>query len=235
MKGFEISLRNRPGFHGSTSRTLISELDGLQGRPDLVDARIQVLPFAVELEMLATALRTPAKARLLAVLRHRAPHNRTYLERVTGLSMRSLIRNIRQLEEVGLVEVNENSSVSLCCPLPWSMVDIVAYEGKLSNSRRALHQAISYRSFASSVRVVMPASGARRAKKLVTVFRSNGIGLIAIDDDGSPHIEIRSRKRRPTSRKLYLMAVGAVLNELLEERSTYIPESALKRFRASSH
>ena len=221
MKGFEMALRNRPGFHGAPGRLLISELDGLQGRPDLLDAHIQVLPFAPELRVLATSLRSPAKARLLAVLKHRAPRSRTYLERVTGLSNRSLGESIRMLEKAGLVEVDRNSSVSLCSPLPWSMVDIVAYEGKLSNWRRALHQAIGYRSFASSVRVVVPASGAQRAKKLVTIFRSNGIGLIAIDDDGSPHVEIRSRKRRPASRRLYLMAVGAVLNKLLEER-TYL-------------
>ena len=218
MRGFEKILRDRPGFHGAPGRILIPEFDDLQGRPDLVDARIQVLPFAADIGMLATSLRSPAKARILAFLRHGTPRSRTYLKRVTGLSNRSLEEHIRQMDKAGLVEVQRNSSVSLCWPLPWSMVDIVAYEGKLSNWRRALHQAIGYRSFSTSVRVVMPNIGAQHAKKLATAFRSNGIGLIAVGDDGSPHIEIRSRKRRPASRRLYLMAVGAVLNRVFEER-----------------
>ncbi len=220
MKGFEVVLRNRPGFHGTPSRMLIPELDGIQGRPDLVDAHIQVLPFPLQLGMLATSLRSPAKARLLAVLRHGAPRSRTYLERVTGLSNRFLGEQIRQLDEAGLIKVNRNSSVSLSSPLPWYMVDIISYEGKLSNWRRALHQAVGYRSFSSSVRVVMPISAAQRAKRLETVFRSNGIGLIGIDEDGGQHVEIRSRKRRPASRRLYLMAVGAVLSKFLDERKS---------------
>ena len=218
MKGFETALRKRQCFRESSSRILIAELDGLQGRPDLVDARLQVLPFAVELGVLATSLRSPSKARVLAVLRYGASRRMDYLTRVTGLSNRSLRGNIRQLEGDGLVKVREDSAVSLGCPLPWSMVDIVAYEAKLSNWRRALHQAIGYRSFSHSVRVIMPAAGAQRAKKLATIFRSNGIGLIAIEDDGSIQIEIRSRRRRPSSRRLYLMAVGAVLKGFLEKR-----------------
>ena len=217
MKGFEMALLRRRRFHESSSRILIPELDGLQGRPDLVDARIQILPFAIELRALATSLRSPGKARLLATLRYRAPRSMTYLQRFTGLSSRSLAEHIRQMGKVGLIEVNQNSAVSLGCPLPWSMVDIISYEGKLTNWRRALHQAIGYRSFSTAVRVVMPTSAARHAMKLSSIFHSNGIGLIAIDDDGNPQIEIRSKRRRPASRRIYLMAVGAVLDKLLDK------------------
>ena len=99
------------------------------------------------------------------------------------------------------------------------MVRIETYEGKLTNWRRALHQAIGYCSFSNSVWVVMPVAGARSAKKVPTAFHNNGIGLIAIEDDGSANIEIRSRtRRRPASHRLYLMAVGAVLNRFVEER-----------------
>ena len=202
----------------SASRIILPELDGLQGRADLVDAHIQALPGTISLALLATSLSSPAKARVLAALRYGAPRGRAYLTRVTGLSNQALGGHIRQLETAGLVEVRSNATVSLSCPLPWSMIDIVAYEGKLSNWRRALHQAIGYRSFAHRVWVVMPDSGARHAQKLAAVFRSNGIGLIAIRDDGSMRIDIRSRKRRPASRRLYLMAVGAILRRFVAER-----------------
>ena len=236
MKSFEMALHSDLRSHGRPSRILLRELDGLQGRADLVDAHIKDLPDAVSPRVLATSLSSPTKARLLSILRYRAPRTRAYLERVTGLSKRSLGSHIRQLEREGLVEVHGNLAISLSCRLPWDMVDIVAYEGKLTNWRRALHQAMGYRSFSRSVRVVMPASGARHAQKLATVFHTNGIGLIAIEEDGSPHIEIRSRKhRRPASRRLYLMAVGAILDRFVEREDVHTAASDLKRFSASSH
>ena len=218
MESFQMALRSGLRSHWSPSRIFLRELAGLQGQPDLVDAHIKALPDAVSLGALAMSLSSPTKARLLAILKYRAPRTRAYLARVTGLSNRSLGSHIQQLERVGLVEVHGNLAVSLGCRLPWGMVDIVAYEGKLSNWRRALHQAIGYRSFCRSVWVVMPASGAQHAKKVATIFRINGIGLISIGDDGSTRIEIRSRKRRPASRRLYLMAVGAVLKRFVEQR-----------------
>ncbi len=216
MQAFSTALSSRPNAPSEPGRILIPELDGLQGIPDLVDARIQFLPFALELEALGSCLKSSTKARILAALRHGVPRSKAYLERVTGLSHRTLVENIRNLNETGLVEVHGSASFSLSHPLPWSMVEIVSYEGKLFDWRRALRQSISYRSFSHSVRVVMPSAGAQRARRSEEVFRSNGIGLIAVEDDGSTRIEVRSRKRRPASRRLYLMAVGAVVNKFLE-------------------
>lgn len=219
MTNFEIALHKRPPSSDSSTRILLRELDGLQGRADLVDAYIHSLPGTVSLENLASSLRSPTKARILSNLRYRAPRTRTHLTRATGLSNRSLGRHISQLEDSGLVKIHSNLTVSLGCRLPWSMVDIVAYEAKLSNWRRALHQALGYRAFSRSVWVVMPTSGARNAKKLANFFHGNGIGLMAVDDEGRIHIEIKCRRhRRPTSRRLYLMAVGTILNEFASER-----------------
>ena len=218
MESFESSLRCGLSNCGSSKRILLREFDGPQGRPDLVDAHIHALPDFPDLEALAATLSSPSKARILASLRYGANRSRRYLERVTGLSNSSLARHIRHLEAHGLVLGHRNSTVALGYPLPWSMVEIVTYEGKISDWRRALHQAIGYRAFSRSVRVVMPLSGAQRAKQFEKAFRNNGIGLIAVENDGSMHVAIRSRKRRPASRRLYLMAVGAVLDRFISER-----------------
>lgn len=238
MESFESALHESLDFPPSPTRMFLREFDGLQGRADLVDAHIhtQALPDVPSLRDLSTALTSPTKARLLAILRYGAPRTRDHLARATGLSNRSLGSHIRQLESVGLVEVHRSSAVSLGCRLPWGMVDIVAYEGKLSNWRRALHQALGYRSFSRSVWVVVPASRTRHAKKLATVFQTNGIGLMAIEDDGNMHIEIRSKQhRRPASRRFYLMAVGAVLNRFVEGKGVHTPAEDLNRSSASNH
>ena len=218
MKDFLRSLRTDSRSSRLPSQILIPEFDGVLGRPDLVDARIRALPHSVALDALADSLSSPTNARIVASLKYRASRSCTHLQRVTGLSNRSLSQHLRQLEAAGIVEANTKATFSLKCRIPWSMVEIVAYEGKLSNWRRALHQAIGYRSFSHSVRVIMPVLAAHRAKKLENVFRINGIGLIAVENDGRNSILIHSRKRRPASRKLYLMAVGTVIRHFVNER-----------------
>ena len=218
MDGFIKSLSKISLSHVAANRILLPELDGLQGRPDLVEVHFRALPDAINLDVLAMSLRSPSKAQLIALLRYGAPRSRAYLERFTGFTKQALINHLEELEKSGLVEFHNNSAVSLSCPLPWEMTNIVSYEGKLTNWRRALHQAFGYRSFSHCVWVVMPTSGAEHAKKLKSVFCTNGIGLIAVEGDGSTRIVIRSRKLRPASRRLYVMAVGAGLSKFLDER-----------------
>ena len=218
MECFQNALRRESRSRQVSCRILIPEFEGVLGRPDLVEARINSLPGSVELDVLAASLSSPANARILAALSNRPRCSQAQLETITGISNLSLRRYIRHLASVGMIKVHKNSAISLGCRLPWTMVNIVAYEGKLANWRRALHQAIGYRSFSHSVRVIMPEAAAERAKKLEHVFRNNGIGLISIDNDGARHIVIRSRNRRPASRRLYLMAAGMVLRQFLSER-----------------
>ena len=213
---FERTLRDEIDLE-NPRRYVIRELGGIQGRPDLVSAKINDLPSGLNLNDLAYCLRSPKNARILAILRYRARRRLEYIERNTGMPRNVVKRQIRDLEGVGIVTVHGNSSVSLTKPLPWDMLEIVAYETKLKNWRRALQQAIDYRAFSCSVRIVMPDPGARLAKKTEGVFRSHGIGLISIDTHGRQTIKIKSRKRRPSSRRHFLMAVGTVLMEALRK------------------
>lgn len=132
VQSFEEVLHSGVNGHDPDSRILLREVGGLQGRADLVHAHIrpQALPDVPNLRDLATALNSPTKARLLAILRYGAPRSRAYLGRATGLSDHSLGGHIRQLESVGLVKVHGNLAVSLRYRLPWSMVDIRSVRDK---------------------------------------------------------------------------------------------------------
>jgi hypothetical protein len=58
---------------------------------------------------------------------------------------------------------------------------LVAFEAKLTDWRRASHQAYRNTTYASRVYVVMPAHAAERARAHETVFSKFGIGLCALD------------------------------------------------------
>ncbi len=219
MDGFTRSLMHSGGPARPNHRMFLEEFDGLQGRPDLVVADIVALPGSIDLDLFASCLRSPTEAALLACLKYGVPRTIEYLEKTTGLSTYSIKRHINVLDDAAIVFVDANSAVTLRCRLPWDMVRISAYEAKISNWRRALHQASGYRAFARSVWVVMPPNGARRAKAVEPLFRNNGIGLISVSENGDMRVEIRGKTRRtPSSRRLYLMAVGGVLTEYLSER-----------------
>ena len=120
----------------------------------------------------------------------------------------SMLRSsIRQLERFGIVEV-DCESVRLRCPLPLDMVEIVAYEGKLRNWRKAAWQARNAIIFATSSRIVMPELAARRAMRIQREFQAFGIGVIGFAEDDRHRVILRGRKRRPLCRMSYYQAVG---------------------------
>lgn len=60
---------------------------------------------------------------------------------------------------------------------------LVAFEAKLSDWRRASHQAYRNTTFAGRVYVVMPSPAARRIRANEQVFARYGIGLCSLDAD----------------------------------------------------
>ena len=231
MRHFEATLRAQLTSTSTSSHIILTELDGIQGRADLILAYINIsaVPASINLPTLAALLSSPINAQILATLRYRTPRTWRYLTTATGLSQPTLRRHIRQLQHSGLLTLNQDKRVSLAHKLPWNMMDITAYEGKISNCRRALSQALNYRSFSRNVQIVMPQSSAQRAASLAHVFRTNGIGLISVGDDGATQTTIRAKKhRRPASRRLYLMAVGVILRNYLlrspQSHSDLMPE-----------
>ena len=62
--------------------------------------------------------------------------------------------------------------------------EIIAFEAKLSNWRKAIHQAWRNTSFANQVYVVLPRKLAMTAIKNRAEFDERGVGLCVVDEDG---------------------------------------------------
>ena len=213
----ELVDKFRRSLREASDRIVLSEFDGIHKRPDLVHARIRHLPDAVDMSDLASVLRPASTARVLAFLRYRRPRTKSYLETNTWLSGSMLRSSIRRLERFGIVEVARDSVV-LTCPLPLDMVEIVAYEGKLRNWRKAVWQARNAIFFATSSRIVMPESAARRAMQIENEFQAFGIGIIGFTNDDHHRVILRGRKRRPLCRVSYYQAVGKVLHAFVQRK-----------------
>lgn len=218
----ELVGKFRQTLRESSDRILISEFDGIFKRPDLVHARIRHLPETVEWSLLASVLRTASTARILSLLRYRQVRTSRYLERNMQTAYDVLRPSIRRLERIGIVEV-EGDSVSLTYPLTYDMVDVVAYEGKLSNWRQAARQAWCYSLFSTSTRILMPESAARRAMHIEDELRKVGTGVIGFTDDEDSRIILRGRKRRPPCRMSYYQAVGKIIDCFVQRNAGHTP------------
>lgn len=62
--------------------------------------------------------------------------------------------------------------------------EIIAFEAKLSNWRKAIHQAWRNTSFADQVYVVLPRKHAAVAIKNRAEFNERGVGLCVVDENG---------------------------------------------------
>lgn len=74
--------------------------------------------------------------------------------------------------------------------------EIIAFEAKLTNWRKAIHQAWRNTSFANQVYVVLPRKQAVAAIKNKAEFNERGVGLCVVDEDGIEVI-IRGTSNQP--------------------------------------
>lgn len=212
-----------PSFLVGQSRkddwAVATEFDSGHGRADLV--AIHALCDREDLlgKDLGHLLAQPSKATLLTLLKLGVPRGEDYLVRATGYSRNAIRANLKELTEAGLTRITESRQAVLLRSLPWNSFEIIAFEAKLTNWRRALYQASRYRAFAHTAWVVMPESNVTMAKSNLDQFQAMNIGLISVPSAGEPTVLTRPRKKRPSSRRLHLSSIGKFLAELFSHDS----------------
>jgi hypothetical protein len=85
---------------------------------------------------------------------------------------------------------------------------VLAFEAKLRDWRKALRQAWRNSSFANRVYVVLPADCARRALEHRQEFEARGVGLCAVGSDGRLIVLIAGAPCRPVLPWLREKALG---------------------------
>lgn len=88
--------------------------------------------------------------------------------------------------------------------------EIIAFEAKLSNWRKAIHQAWRNTSFANQVYVVLPRKHATAAIKNRAEFDARGVGLCVVDE-GGVEVLIRSTINQPVMPWLNNKAMSALV------------------------
>ncbi|MBI5636707.1 MAG: hypothetical protein HZA03_01920 [Nitrospinae bacterium] len=89
--------------------------------------------------------------------------------------------------------------------------EIIAFEAKLTNWRKAIHQAWRNTSFANQVYVVLPRTRSSGAMKNKAEFDERGVGLCVVDDGGGVEVVIPCSRNKPLIPWLNRKAMDALV------------------------
>lgn len=146
------------------------------------------------------------------MLKRSAPRREAFLQQRCGVSETTLRRSLGSLTQAKLIALIEDRGYVLGKRAWLPQAEIVAFEFKLEDWKRAFYQATRYRSFAHRVYVVLPANVVHRCDPMLDAFRVQNIGLLSHHPrDGATRI-VPSIKKLPKSRANYLKAL-AMLHE----------------------
>ena len=170
-------------------------------------------PWQADLcEHSTTLIQNPTCARILSMLKPSAPRREAFLQERCGVSEATFRRSLSQLAEMHLIALVDDRGYILGERARLPNAEVVAFEFKLENWKRAFYQATRYRSFAHRVYVVLPANVAHRCEPMHDAFRVQNIGLLSHDPEVGGSRILPSCKKAPRSRANYLKAL-AMLHE----------------------
>jgi len=185
---------------------VFEECSWSDGRADAVWAGIRGEVY--ECEVVSAALANPPVSRIVAALAPRTPRSERRLFDACGVAPATFRSALTQAIEAELAEETQSGRFILGAAVPSSEVELCAFEFKLRDWRRALYQALRYRSFSHRVYIVRPTGRVNRALEESHRFRQFGVGLIEHCTDGSSKRRILARHQRPRSRPSFVRALG---------------------------
>lgn len=147
-------------------------------------------------------------SRILSILSKQKGHTINFIEKKTGISENSLIKDLCFLQNRNIIEQDRYGNYRLAENFVIPELSIFSFELKLENWKRALFQVIRYKTFSEFSYVVMPKEKIALLKKNIDFFEQSNIG-IAVYDERKDTLETiyRATKNRNISKShLYYMS-----------------------------
>ena len=192
--------------------TILTELGGVVGRPDITVLGPSQIEGPVAEKALGPLLSLPSIAQIVAALDEHGSTVDDLMARFE-FSRPHLRRQLRLGVEAGLF-LRYGDLVLPTMRLDTGSMRIVSYEVKLSDWRRALHQCVGYRMYSHEVRLIMPTRRVQNALKGESIIRNCGFGLMATESDGTLETVIEPADDGPSAPRYYLQALGHALKRL---------------------
>lgn len=191
---FERRLRSRRPLSGIAKLSQIfREVDCHRGRPDFVGLvpheKTKTLQYASGYNL--------ASARLLSLLKLKAPRTVIELAKETGMTIITVKRALQHMRSSGLVDELDDGAYVISGGSVIFEMETIAFELKLKNARRAVFQAQQYTLFAQQVWIVVPPSQVRQYDNYKPVLGRWGIGLATFNLKNHVFMPVIHPSRKP--------------------------------------
>ena len=195
---------------------LFKEIEAFQGIPDYIGVQIEEEKICRNFIDIISVEKWSTESKILACLKNKRYNTVGYLETNTGLSKNTLQKELLNLSRKKIVMQNEHGSYTISEKYYIPEMKIYSFELKLDNWKRALFQAIRYKTFSEYTYVVMPSDKKELLKKKIDIFKENNIGILLFDtknDDIEVLYRARKNEDRSKSHSYYIKGKLLLENE----------------------
>ena len=210
---FAKYIKSNPSYYFSYDM-VYKEVESFQGIPDYLGINMSNLYSGSEKTMQIPLARWHTISILLAFMKKKQFRTVDYIIKNTGLSKKIVIKDLNYLCRLGICEKNDMGNYKFASNFEMPIAHIHSFELKMSNWKRALFQAVRYKTFSEYVSIVMPIEKERVLLQNIESFKMCNVGALLFDAQNL-EIKILYRPQKNTTisvQHLYYMS-GKLLLE----------------------
>lgn len=191
---------------------LLKEIESFQGIPDYIGVSVKDKNACKKFLEDVLDENWYSISKILSNLSHRKGHTISYVAEKTGINISILEKELIFLQNRNLVFQDKYGIYKLQKDFILPNLQIFSFELKIENWKRALFQAIRYKTFSDYSYVVMPKEKQSLLEKNIVIFKQNNIG-VAVFDKLNKRIETinRATKNKCISKEHLCYMSGKIL------------------------
>ena len=177
---FEKYIKSNPSYF-FTYDMIYKEVESFQGIPDYLGIIMSHLYHGSKKTMQIPIKRWHTISIILAFMKKKQFRTPNYIIQNTGLSQNIIIRDLNFLCRLGICEKNNVGNYRFVEDFEMPIAHIHSFELKMSNWKRALFQAIRYKTFSEYTSIVMPFEKEQILLQNIDSFKERNIGVLLFD------------------------------------------------------
>lgn len=206
-KHFGDTLLRSQSLKRHSHEEIIEQFKTSIGIPDAIIVRENLLSYWIEFIQSRESLKKDSQyIRLLTVLSS-SYHTTCFIIKHTGMCVKDINQYGKKLVALGLVNRRKDGALAVRSDIYIPSIEINSVEFKLTNWQSALRQALMYKTFSSTVLVVMPYDRREILQKNLKSFEIYGIGVAVFDADSEKLDVIKKPRKAPITAKYYAEAI----------------------------
>jgi len=160
----------------------LEEVESIQGIPDYIGARIKDIQQCNSFFNTFSNENWMGISKILSCLSYKRGYTVNYILRKTGFNESQLEKMLSQLVNKNILQKDDKNKYFIQKTIVIPQLSIVSFELKIDNWKRALFQAIRYKTFSDYSYIVMPIEKRNILEKNIEIFIANNVGIALYDE-----------------------------------------------------